>query len=99
MSDLLLDAQERTQSLLKFGRWRLVFLSFSSLWMSWSGITNQLDLTILDKWAWFQAVGGCFGNWSILMASLLLTQGKAVASGHIPGLEEVDGPQPEITAK
>lgn len=92
MSRLLLDAQERAAALWTMGRWRLIFLSFSSLWMAWGTATNQIDMSSLGGFVWFQTIGGCIGNWSIMMAALLLTQGKAVAAGHIPGLEEVDDP-------
>lgn len=92
MSQLLLDTQERAQALVRLGRWRLFFISFSSLWMSWSGITNQLDMTQLGRWEWFQAIGGCLGNWTVMMAGLMLVQGKAVAAGHVPGLDDIDNP-------
>jgi hypothetical protein len=94
VSTLLLNAQEKAKALLTLGRWRLAFLSFSSLWMSWSGITNQLDMSLLSRWEWFQAIGGCLGNWTMLMAALFLVQGKAVAQGHAPGMEDVEEPEP-----
>jgi hypothetical protein len=97
MSQLLLDAQERAAALWTMGRWRLAFLSFASLWMAWGTATNQVDMSKLGWFDWFQTFGGCIGNWSIMMAALLATQGKAVASGHIPGLEDIDDPeQPEV---
>lgn len=95
MSKLLLDAQERAAALLAIGKWRMLFLSFSSLWMAWSTATNQIDMSQLGWFDWFQTLGGCFGNWSVMMAALLMTQGKAIAAGHVPGLEEVDDPSDE----
>jgi hypothetical protein len=99
MSKLLLDAEERTKALAKMGMVRLGFLSFSSLWMAWSTATNQIDMSQLGWFDWAQTIGGCLGNWAIMMAALLATQGKAVAAGHIVGLEEVDDPSDNEPAK
>lgn len=65
--------------------------------MAWSTATNQVDMSQLGWFDWVQTIGGCIGNWSIMMAALLATQGKAVAAGHIPGLEEVDDPSDNPT--
>lgn len=99
MSKLLLDMQDRASALWKIGQWRLAFLSFSSLWMAWSTATNQIDMSQLGWFDWFQTLGGCLGNWSVMMAALLMTQGKALAAGHVPGLEEVDDPSDDEPSK
>lgn len=92
MSAILSDAEERAAALWKMGKIRLFFVSFSSLIMSWLAATNQIDMSSLGWFDWFQTILGCLGNWSVLMAALLLTQGKAVAAGHVLGLEDVPDP-------
>ena len=91
MSEMIAEAK-RTWLLWRLALLRFTLFSIASLWTCWSTATNMVDMTMMDNWTWFQTIGGCLGNWCLVLIAFLDKSMNQIASGHIPGVEEEHKP-------
>jgi hypothetical protein len=86
MSELL-DKATKLAVLWKLARAKIILYSAGSLIMSWLGLTNNIKLTDLGAWEWFQTIVACVGGWTVVMVAFIDKTAAQVAEGQMPGLD------------